>query len=197
MEFEELQQIWDLQNNQPMYAINEKALHNRILSKKKQTYHITNVSELLLIMVNIGAGCIILGMNFYGQPGSIFMYLLSAWMFGTALYVLVSRIRRIQGDRRFDRSVRGDLHHAISVATYQLSLSQIMRWNILPIGSLVLLGIWGGGKSVWVAVLTVIAFSLAYHAGAWEHSIYKARKRELEILQNKLENEKPSGDHSS
>lgn len=189
MEFEELQQIWDSQNNKPLYAIDEKALHNRILSKKNKARHITNISELLSIIVNIGAGCFILGVNFFKPGGNLFMYFLSAWMLSTALYLLVSRIRRIKGDHRFDRSMRGDLNHAISIATYQVRLSQLMRWNILPIGILILLGVWEGGKSLWLAVGIVIFFVLTNYAAGWEHNIYKARKRELEILQNKLENE--------
>ena len=124
------------------------------------------------------------------------MYFLSAWMFSVALYLLASRIRRIKGDYRFDRSMHGDLNHAISMATYQVRLSQLMRWNILPMGILILLGVWEGGKSVWVAVGIFIFFVLANYAAGWEHSIYKARKRELEILQNKLESEELS-DRSS
>ena len=42
MEFEELKKIWDTQNNQPMYAINEEALHNRILTKKRKTNKISS-----------------------------------------------------------------------------------------------------------------------------------------------------------
>lgn len=189
MEFDEIKKIWDSQSNQPLYVINEKALHNRILSKKNQARHITNISELLSIIVNIGAGTFILGMNFFKQSGDIFMYLLSAWMFGCALYLLVSRIRRIKGDYRFDRSMRGDLDHAISIATYQVRLSQIMRWNILPVGALILLGIWEGGKSVWIAVGILIFFVLVHYASGWEHSIYRTRRRELEVLKNKLEHE--------
>ncbi len=33
MEFDEMKKIWDAQNNQPLYVIDEKALHNRIQSK--------------------------------------------------------------------------------------------------------------------------------------------------------------------
>ncbi len=187
MEFDELQKIWDAQNNEPLYAINEKALHNRILSKRRQARRITNISELLLIIVNLGAGCFVFGINLFKKPGNMFMYLMAAWMFATALYLLVSRIHRIRGDRRFDRSMHGDLNHAISVATYQVRLSQIMRWNILPIGALSLLSAWEGGKLFWVAGLIGISFALAWYAGNWEHSIYKTRKRELEILQKKLE----------
>jgi len=191
MEFDELQQIWDSQNSRPLYAIDEKALHHRILAKKKQAYHITNFTELLLIVVNLAAAGFILAVNLTMPRGNISLYLAAAWMLGTFLYSLVSRIRRIKGEHRFDRSMLGDLHHAISVASYQVRLSRIMRWNILPIGALVLLSIWEGGKSLRVAALMLVCLVLAHYAGGWEHGIYKARRRELEILQNKLENEEP------
>jgi hypothetical protein len=188
MEFEQLQKIWDAQNNQPLYAINEKAMYNIILSKKKLAHHITNISELLLIFVNIASGTFILGVNYFKQ-GNIFIYLLSAWMFGSALFTLVSRIKRKKSDNRFDRSMQGDLNHAISVATYQVYISRIMRWNILPIAALCLLGLWDGGKPVWITVAALIFFALVFYGGGWEHNIYKRKKRELEILKSKLENE--------
>ena len=175
MEFEELQKIWDTQNNEPLYAINEKALHNRILSKKKQGLHITNTSELLSIIVNAGAGCFIFGVNFFKHSGNIFMYLLSAWMIVCALYLLVSRLHRIKANQKFDRSISGDLNHAISVATYQVRLSQMMRWNLLPVGTLIVLGVWGSGK-FWLAVGMVVLFLLTHYASRWEHNKYKRKK---------------------
>jgi hypothetical protein len=192
MEFEEMKKIWDTQNNEPIYGINEKALHNRILSKKNRAYHITNTTELLSIIVNIGAGCFVLGVNLYKQSGNVFLYLMSAWMFATGLYSLVSRIRRLKKDHQFDRSMRGDLAHAIAIATYQVRFSQLMRWNILPIGILILLGLWEGEKSIWLAAGILVFFVLVNYAAGWEHNIYKSRKHELEILKNKLENEEVS-----
>jgi hypothetical protein len=189
MEFEELQKIWDTQNNKALYVIDEKALHNRILSRKKQGLHITNISELLSIIVNAGAVFFIFGSNFFKQSGNIFMYVLSAWMFSTALYSLISRMRRIKANNRFDRSMSGDLDQAIWVATYQVRFSQIMRWNILPIGTLIILGVWDGGKSVWLAAGMLVFFVLTFYASRWEHNIYKRKKHELEILRTRLENE--------
>ena len=186
MEFNEMKKIWDSQNKVPLYAINEEALHNRIMSKKKTGYHITNTSELLLIIVNVGAGLFILGINL-SKPGiDIYRYLLAAWMLLSALYMLVSRIRRINSSHRFDRSMLGDLSNAISVATYQVRLSQVGRWNILPIGVFSLLWLWESGKPMWSIIGIAIFFAFAAFATRWEHSIYKARKRELEILEKKL-----------
>ena len=189
MEFEELQKIWNAQDNQPLYAINEKAMYNYILSRKKQAHRITNISELLLIFVNITSGIFVLGMSYFKQSGNIFMYLLSVWMLGSALFMLISRVKRIKGNNRFDRSMFGDLDHAISVATYQVRISKIMRWNILPIGALCILGVWDSEKPVWIALAILIFFGLTFYASGWEHNIYERKKRELEILKNKLGNE--------
>lgn len=189
MEFDEMKRIWDTQNNEPLYAINEKALHNRILAKKNKGHHITNVSELFWIIGNMAAGCIVLGMNLVKESDNIFVYILSAWMIASSIYMIVSRIRRIKGNHRFDRSMRGDLDYAISVAAYQINLSNLGRFNVLPIGILSILTVWDEGKSLWWAVGLIILFFLANYAAAWEHRIYKARKIELDTLQSKLENE--------
>ena len=188
MEFEELKKIWDAQSNQPLYSINEKAMYNLILSKKKQAHHITNISELLIIISYMITGSFVLGINLFDQSGNISMYLLSAWMFGSALFMLVNRIIRKKGENQFDRSMSGDLDHAITVATYQVRISQIMLWNVLPIGALTLIGLWEGGKSIWIVVIALLFFALTYYAGGWEHNIYKRKKRELETLKKKLDN---------
>ena len=190
MEFEEMQKIWDSQNGRPLYAIDEKTLHNRILSKKRRAYHYANATERLLIIVNSGAGGFILWINGFKPHPNIFIYVLAAWMFCTALYVGVSRTQRIKRNAgRFAQTMHEDLEQAISTAAYQVRLSQIMRWNILPIGLLIFLGVWEGGKSVWVAVGTLLFFVLTYYASGFENRMYKRRKRELQLLQKNLEKE--------
>ena len=192
MEFEEMKKIWNMQTNETLYVINEQALHNRILSKKKSAGHIANVSELLIIFVNLATTLLVSGLTRTLPNSYIFMYALAAWTFITALYLLVARFRRKKNENRFDRSMLGDLLHALSNATYQVRLSRLMLWNSIPIGFLLFFGFWESGKlSVWVLVIMLIFFALANYAGIWEHNIYKKKKRELEILQQKLEKEEP------
>ncbi|MBO0951096.1 hypothetical protein [Fibrella forsythiae] len=186
MEFDELQKIWDVQTKEPMWVINETVLRNRVQAKTQQTFHITRISELLSIIVNAAAGSFVLAVNLAKSPANLAMYLLATWIFATALYVLVSRIRRLNGEKTFDRTVLGELAHAISMATYQVRLSRLLRWNMLPIVALTLLGVWEGGKSVWLLLGLIAFFALAYVASGWEHSIYAAKKRELEVLREKL-----------
>jgi hypothetical protein len=193
MEFEEIKKIWDMQNNEALYVINEKTLHNRILSKKRSAGHIANFSELISIFANMGTALFALGMALFRSGANIFMYGMAAWTFIIALYLVVSRTRRRKSENRFDRSMLGDLDHAISNATYQVRLSRIMLWNALPIGILLLFGFWESGKlSVWIVACMLIFFVFIYYAGGWEYRIYKNRKRELEGLQKKLKNEEIS-----
>jgi hypothetical protein len=189
MEFDELQKVWDGQNKRSLYVINESALHKRVLSKKNRASATINITEWLIIITNLAAGTFILGIDILKDKEGISLYLLSAWMILTAMYTLISRVRRMKGDNQFDRSMLSDLHYAIRAATYQVRISQLMRWNIFPIGIFVLLSVWEGGKSVWLAVGIFIFFVFTHVASGWEHNIYKNRKRELEILKEKLEEE--------
>ena len=186
MEFNELQKIWDSQSNQTLYAINEQAMEQYIQSKMKQTNRITQLSELLTIVVNAGAGVLILLLNLFKKPASIYLYLMAGWMLVTAVYVLVSRIRRLKGNRQFDRSMQGDLRYAIGVATYQVRFSQLLRWNQVPIGLFCLLGIWESGKPLWAVGILLVFLSLTWIASGWEHGVYQRKKHALETLATKL-----------
>ncbi|MBS1563002.1 MAG: hypothetical protein JST39_01380, partial [Bacteroidetes bacterium] len=176
MEFEEMQRIWDAQSNQTLYAINETALYNRIQSKKATVRHIANASEWLLMIVNIGAAGSILALTLYGKRLNIFLYVLAAWMLYTAGYTLISRLRRLKQTTRFDRSMQGELAHAVSVASYQVRLSAIMRWNTLPLVLLVLLSLWDAHKPFWIFFPVIAFFGIAFFASGWEHGIYKRKK---------------------
>ena len=191
MEFQDLQKVWDAQNNRPLYAFDESALHNTIISKMKQGKHISNASELITIIVNVGAGIFIAMINLFKTSSNISMYLLALWMIGISLYALISRIKRIRNNRRFDRSMQGDLDNALDVATYQVRFSRLMRWNILPVAVFTILGMLESGKSLWLALGISLFLLLANYFAGWEHSIYKNRKKSLEILKAKLESEDP------
>jgi hypothetical protein len=187
MEFDELQKIWDTQNKQPLYVINEQALHNRIVAKKHQVIHIAVVTEWILIIANTISGSFVLQQNYTGRRSLVFAHLLAAWLLVTALYVLVNRIRRMRKQKQFNRSLSGDLQHALTTAIYQVRIYHIMRCNVLPIGLLVLLSVWEGGQSVWFSVAVALFFVLVFMASGWEMGVYRNKVKELQVLQQKLQ----------
>ncbi len=186
MNFDELQKIWDAQNKQTLYAINEKAMYNHIMQKQRQGRHITHISELLAMLVNASVGLFITLVNATSNKSSIALYALGVWLAACAIFILTGRMRRLNGSHRFDRTMNGELAHALAVATYQVRLSRLMRWNILPIAILLLLGLWETGKPAWIAAATTATLLLSYYASGWEHSYYERRKHTLQKLQTSL-----------
>jgi hypothetical protein len=187
MEFDEMKKIWDAQNNQPLYVIDEKALHNRIQSKMNSVLRLSNFSDWLLILIFLGTGIVLLGSTPFRPGANIFMYLGAAWMFATVVYLVVNHIRRIKASRQFDRSIRGDLNHAISLAGYQVRLSQIIRWNLLPLGAIMILSGWEAGKLLSVGAVILVSNILAFSVTSKGLRVNKRRKRELQVLKEKLE----------
>jgi hypothetical protein len=187
MEFDEMKKIWDAQNNQPLYVIDEKALHNRIQVKMNGLLHLTTISEWVLILINLGTGGILLGFNRLKPGTNIFLYLEAAWMFVLAVYLVSHHIRRVKAGRQFDRSIHGDLNHAISLANYQMRLSQIIRWNFLPMGAIMIFSGWEAEKLLRVSAVILVSYTLAFYITSKGYRMNKRRKRELQVLKGKLE----------
>src|SRR3954469_15097466 len=158
MEFEEMKKIW--QNEEPLYVINESALRNSIARKKDKGLRITNISELLSIVVNLGAGAFVMTTG---------MIVLAVWMIIVGIYCLVGRIRRKMGEQKFDRTMLGDLDHAVSIANYQVRFSGLMRWNIFPVGILVLFGMWHKDNMIALTIGMILFFAVTFYASGWEH----------------------------
>jgi len=187
MEFDEMKKIWDGQNNQPLYVIDEKALYNRIQSKMNIILHITNISEWLLILINLGTGAILLVDNPLTPGSNIFLGLEAIWMFAIVVYLAVSRTRRIKAGRQFNRSMNGDLNHAIFLASYQMRICQIIRWNFIPMGAIMIFSGWESGKLFKVSMIILVSYTVAFYVTSKGYRANKRKKRALQVLKEKLE----------
>lgn len=191
MEFDEMKKIWDAQTNQPLYVIDEKALHNRIHSKMSVELRLASMREWSTILFYLGAVGLMLGVSRFNRlkPGAnIFLYLMAAWMFGTVVYMVASRIRRIKASRRFDRSIRGDLDNAISLAGYQMRLGLVIAFNFLPLGAIMILFSWEVGRLFMVCVgVILVSAALTFIVERKGYRASKRRKHALQVLKEKLE----------
>jgi hypothetical protein len=52
MDFEEMQKVWDEQNGETMYVINESALHGTVTHKKDAAGRRINRLEIMLSIIN-------------------------------------------------------------------------------------------------------------------------------------------------
>ena len=79
MEFDEMKKIWDAQNNQPLYVMDENALYKRIQSKMNSLLHVTSTSELGLIVINLFTGIVLIARNSFARGPNIFLIIEAAW----------------------------------------------------------------------------------------------------------------------
>jgi hypothetical protein len=188
MEFDELKKIWDAQNNQPMYAINEETLHKRVISKKRTASKIANWMEVILIGANLLAGSMLLfAVIFKGKSNETFIYLMIGLMLITPFYLLYQRSQRKKVGNKFALTMLGDLEHALSNATYSETLSRTSQIYFGLIAILTVLSmVIDKGSSLLAVMVISLFFIFTLFASTWEHKIYVRKKRELEALNQKL-----------
>jgi hypothetical protein len=185
MEFDEMKKVWDTQNNQPPYVIDEKALRKGL--KRKTLSVVVNISDWVSIITYLVACYILVGRNPFKPGSNIFLSLEACWMFVIVVYFVVSFIRRINSSRRFDRSIRGELDHSISIVSYQMRICRMFLWNIPPMGAIMIFSGWVSGKFLLVSVVILVSNTLAIYAVSKGLRMNKRRKRELQGLKEKLE----------
>lgn len=187
MEFEEMKKIWNQQNNEPMYAINETALHRSIRAKRDRARHLSNINDIGLIIIAILTSVILLltGSN------HIYDYLSAVMLLLIAGYVLIGRRGRKRVERHFDRSMLGDLDHAIANVNYEIKRNKtFIWWFMLPVGVPMFLNLVQGAAPSWKWLIILPVFLLAFGVVQWElRSKLLPRRQRLEALRNTLTQE--------
>jgi hypothetical protein len=187
MEFEEMRKIWDVQNNEPIYVVNETAMHKSIMSKKNRINWLANVNETGMIVIAVATSTFLFFKTF--GTGNIYAYLPAIALLLTGVYVTVLRLKRKNKVNQFDQSILGTIDHAISNADYLVSFSKtFFWWYILPIAIPVFINmIIKEGVSMWIWVFEPIAFTVSFLLVRWElRRCHLPRKRALESLREKL-----------
>lgn len=153
MDFDEMKVIWDSQNDEPLYVIDQAGLHARVESvhrKFKRNIFWRDVREIGIGLV-AGIVLIAFGLNaaladaswltrLFGFESSerwidilCLMVAGVAWLYYSG-YQFVGRSLQERREGLFESSLRGDLNRAISHVEYQIKLSKnALWWGSLPI----------------------------------------------------------------
>lgn len=184
MEFEEIKKIWDNQNSEPLYAINEEALHNRIRSKRKGANRLNNINDFGLITVAVVTAVILTII----RDGVITDYLISGVLLLIAGYVYISRIRRINKDQQFDRSMLGELNHAIANIDFEIHRARnFIWWFLIPIAIPITINFMYTGANYLQWLTVAVAYMLAISVTQWEmKKRLTPKRRHLETLRLKI-----------
>jgi hypothetical protein len=215
MEFSEMKRIWDSQNQEPLYAMNEAALHS-IVQRKNEEW---NRCQARCFALEIGVGLFCTGLILvyatvlaFGDP----RWLIKPWKTGVvptswhylglfvagglwlyyAVYMYLARKRQLRRIDRFDSSLRGDLDRALSQTEFEMAMIRDNAWlGLAPVW--VASTIWMvvlfhlKGASFWTYVLLIaVAIALLVIVLARKQRLirdrYLPRRRELESLRAKL-----------
>ena len=186
MEIEELQKIWNDQKGETMYAINESALHRSITRKKNVASRKINKVEIGVIIINSFCS-IFLFVDALDDP-HYWDFIGSGLMAVTVAYILLFRRNRKKSENNFDRSMMGELEHAIS------NTNSIIKFNFMMLaGYLFPMSIFYIVKMIdraasfekWLFVIGM--YLLAFLLIRWERKrMLLPNKKRLEKLKEKL-----------
>lgn len=134
MEFEQMKRIWDSQNEEPLYAINEATLQRRIQEKGSSISYWLSLNEWVLIGVTLLAGVVLLVDAIL--EGSARHQIASAIIvLPIPVYVYLMRQGRRQRELQFDDTMLGDLDKAVAQLEFRIrQLKGFMWWYWLPFG---------------------------------------------------------------
>ena len=191
MEFEEMKRIWDQQKDEPLYAINEKALHRSIKSTKKKAARLTNINDWGLIVIGIVTAVVYSNLSIIDDTPNVYDYLIVVALLFITGYVWFGRMRRKKQEQAFALTMLGDLNHAIANVNYEVRRSKNMVWwFIVPLTILVFLNMSQGDVSLWKWIGIAAAFVLSGLLTRWEYiHRFKPKQRKLEALREKLTEE--------
>ncbi len=187
MEFEEMQKIWNEQKGETMYAIDESALHRSIIRKKYGMSRKINTIELSLIFINSVVSLILLIDAIVDREG--FWDYVGAFVMGlTVLFLLFFRSRRKKKENTFDRSMLGELDHAISNSHSILQIASMMiYYYLIPVGiySIGKMIYFGASIEKWLLIMGF--YILAFLLIRWERkTCHVPRKNRLVALKKKI-----------
>ena len=186
MEFEEMKKIWDTQNNEPIYAINEQALHRRILKKNVGIKRMANISEWALLFISLVVALVmiakgILDNEAYKLPQGVLFLMVAG-------FICWGRYRRIRIQGSSDGTLLGDLEQAIRTIDYHIKRERnFVWWFLLPAVASVVINFFYtfDGKPWWIWPAVIASFVLSYWVVKKTlRTNLVPRKEELESLRN-------------
>ncbi len=187
MEFDDIKKIWDTQNKEPMYAINEPALHKRIHRHNQRTGRLANINEIGIMLIAISTSAFLIWDVFFDNS-SRYVLVGGLAFFLISVFVFMSRRNRKKNDLRFDQSMLGELDHAITNAGYLVTFGKTFTWWFLLPASIFVYPNMVLNNASWQRwVLITACFILSYLVVRWElYRVHIPRMKKLEDLKQNL-----------
>lgn len=188
MEFNELQALWNQQDEQNLYQINLDALYDKIQRKGRSINRTINFLEAIMIGVNFIAG-IILVVDAFTDQEHISQYFLAAFYIAFSCVALGRRLtRRRQEQLHFEPTIRGELDKAIWQMEYIIQqINYLMRWYVFPLIIAFAINSYFDDKPPWFWGFILFWAIFTYYGGRWEiNKFHRPKKEALIALRQEL-----------
>ena len=187
MDFEELKVIWNSQENEKMYAINEAALHHYIRKNLKSVTNTLKFFENVITVVNLLVGVWLLIESLDNNFPSTQLFL-AVFYFGFGVYSLIRVFKRREAEKPFEKTVVGEVNRAIWRIDYLMAEGRrVINWYLVPL--VLILGVMAiFDARLWLTASLMLVTTVAtYYGYRWEfNKIHLPRKKNLNALREKL-----------
>lgn len=220
MNFDEMQVVWDSQNRQQVYAVDEFGLYAIVRRKHEALRSCIFWRDIREIGVGV-AGCIgllffswslgswdenrwrsLLGSNLeMTRQCAMLMLIASAFFLYYALYHWVARWRGQRREKNYKHSLRGDIERTLAQIAYEIHLARgAVWWALIPllVGTLLFLYVVGtvvsAPPALWLLPAIVMPVCLILDVRCRQRPIRERLlplKAEFESLRQKLAQDEP------
>ena len=189
IDFEDIQKVWDKQKGVTMFTIDEASLHSGITRKKNAAQRKISRNEITVSLINGIVSIVFLTAALQGQHN--WAFLSGGLMAATVIYIQYFRRKRKQAENMFDRTMLGELDHAISNAKSIIRFNYFMIIGLLMPLSVIYISKMIAESATWEKwIITIGMFLFALFLSNWEQkSCNMPRKEQLLILKKKLAEE--------
>ena len=179
MNIEEMQKYWDSANQRTLYTIDEEAMDKIILKKSISANRKGKRVENLIAWMNIIVPTILLLLSLFNDKHNVGTYLMSAFMYLSAAYILIARIRRENEWKSQGDTVLGHLDEAIHNATYTAKMTNaFLIWYILGVWILSIVQLLIDGLAWYFIAGISVLFIIGLIVGRWEQTAYHNKRRD-------------------
>jgi hypothetical protein len=215
VDFEELKVVWDSQNDEPLYAMNAKALGAMIRRRIETEHRRTAWSHGREIVINFATGLALFGLGSvlaWGEPAWLATrswvqvpvsgwHALATFVAGgiwlyCAVYLWMARRRQLRQEESYGTSLHGNLERALAHIDFQIHIARsILWWGLVPswiaavLAIAVIFHLQGAPALAYAMMATVMASAFLVTVWCRHRAIrrrYMPRRRELEPLRAKL-----------
>lgn len=187
MELEDIKVIWDSQNEEKLYALNESALYKQIRREGKSICRWLQHFEMLMIGVNVLVAVILAAVEFLNGD-DLYGYLLPGVYLAYAVLATIWRQTRRQKDSLFEQTMMGELNKTIWQANYLIERSRgLIWWYLLPLIILIAGQMLYKGQPLFTLAFILVMGGASILAARWEiKKKYLPQKQFLESLRATL-----------